>query len=282
MKLFLERPIIFFDLEATGLNLVNDKIIEIFMLKVNPDGTTETYEQLFNPQITIPDEVINITGITNEMVKDKPPFKEKAREIADFIDDADFAGFNSNKFDIPLLAEELLNAGIDIDFSSRNSVDVMVLFHRLEPRNLAAAYRFYCNREIENAHTAKADTIATYEILLAMLDKYLENENLADNDENNLIFDNNIKSLSEISKYHKTADLAGHILINEDGKEIFNFGKYKGKYVEEIFTIEPQYYDWIMKSQFPQYTKKIVDKIWQRVKANDNTTEGQHNEEINY
>lgn len=282
MKLFLERPIIFFDLEATGLNLVNDKIIEIFMLKVNPDGTTETYEQLFNPQITIPDEVINITGITNEMVKDKPPFKEKAREIADFIDNADFAGFNSNKFDIPLLAEELLNAGIDIDFSSRNSVDVMVLFHRLEPRNLAAAYRFYCNREIENAHTAKADAIATYEILLAMLDKYLENENLADNDENNLIFDNNIKSLSEISKYHKTADLAGHILINEDGKEIFNFGKYKGKYVEEIFTIEPQYYDWIMKSQFPQYTKKIVDKIWQRVKANDNTTEGQHNEEINY
>lgn len=279
MKLFLERPIIFFDLEATGLNLVNDKIIEIFMLKVNPDGTTETYEQLFNPQITIPDEVINITGITNEMVKDKPPFKEKAQEIADFIDDADFAGFNSNKFDIPLLAEELLNAGIDIDFSSRNSVDVMVLFHRLEPRNLAAAYRFYCNREIENAHTAKADAIATYEILLAMLDKYLENENLADNDENNLIFDNNIKSLSEISKYHKTADLAGHILINEDGKEIFNFGKYKGKYVEEIFTIEPQYYDWIMKSQFPQYTKKIVDKIWQRVKANDNTTEGQHNEE---
>lgn len=282
MKLFLERPIIFFDLEATGLNLVNDKIIEIFMLKVNPDGTTETYEQLFNPQITIPDEVINITGITNEMVKDKPPFKEKAQEIADFIDDADFAGFNSNKFDIPLLAEELLNAGIDIDFSSRNSVDVMVLFHRLEPRNLAAAYRFYCNREIENAHTAKADAIATYEILIAMLDKYLENENLADNDENNLIFDNNIKSLSEISKYHKTADLAGHILINEDGKEIFNFGKYKGKYVEEIFTIEPQYYDWIMKSQFPQYTKKIVDKIWQRVKANDNTTEGQHNEEINY
>ena len=282
MKLFLERPIIFFDLEATGLNLVNDKIIEIFMLKVNPDGTTETYEQLFNPQITIPDEVINITGITNEMVKDKPPFKEKAQEIADFIDDADFAGFNSNKFDIPLLAEELLNAGIDIDFSSRNSVDVMVLFHRLEPRNLAAAYRFYCNREIENAHTAKADAIATYEILIAMLDKYLENENLADNDENNLIFDNNIKSLSEISKYHKTADLAGHILINEDGKEIFNFGKYKGKYVEEIFTIEPQYYDWIMKSQFPQYTKKIVDKIWQRLKANDNTTEGQHNEEINY
>lgn len=282
MKLFLERPIIFFDLEATGLNLVNDKIIEIFMLKVNPDGTTETYEQLFNPQITIPDEVINITGITNEIVKDKPLFKEKAQEIADFIDNADFAGFNSNKFDIPLLAEELLNAGIDIDFSSRNSVDVMVLFHRLEPRNLAAAYRFYCNREIENAHTAKADAIATYEILLAMLDKYLENENLADNDENNLIFDNNIKSLSEISKYHKTADLAGHILINEDGKEIFNFGKYKGKYVEEIFTIEPQYYDWIMKSQFPQYTKKIVDKIWQRLKANDNTTEGQHNEEINY
>ncbi|HPM40302.1 MAG TPA: 3'-5' exonuclease [Bacteroidales bacterium] len=270
MKLSLERPIIFFDLETTGLDLVRDKIIEIFMLKVKPDGTTETYEQLFNPQIAIPEEVINITGITNEMVKDKPTFREKAQEIANFIDDSDFAGFNSNKFDIPLLAEELLNAGIDIDFSSRNSVDVMVLFHRLEPRNLAAAYRFYCNREMENAHTAKADAIATYEILLAMLDKYLENENHADNHENDLIFDKNIKSLSEISKYHKTADLAGHILINEDGKEIFNFGKYKGKAVEEIFTIEPQYYDWIMKSQFPQYTKKIVDKIWQRVKANNN------------
>ncbi|HNQ19743.1 MAG TPA: 3'-5' exonuclease [Bacteroidales bacterium] len=270
MKLSLERPIIFFDLETTGLDLVRDKIIEIFMLKVKPDGTTETYEQLFNPQIAIPEEVINITGITNEMVKDKPTFREKAQEIANFIDDSDFAGFNSNKFDIPLLAEELLNAGIDIDFSSRNSVDVMVLFHRLEPRNLAAAYRFYCNREMENAHTAKADAIATYEILLAMIDKYLENENHADNHENDLIFDKNIKSLSEISKYHKTADLAGHILINEDGKEIFNFGKYKGKAVEEIFTIEPQYYDWIMKSQFPQYTKKIVDKIWQRVKANNN------------
>lgn len=270
MKLSLERPIIFFDLETTGLDLVRDKIIEIFMLKVKPDGTTETYEQLFNPQIAIPEEVINITGITNEMVKDKPTFREKAQEIADFIDDSDFAGFNSNKFDIPLLAEELLNAGIDIDFSSRNSVDVMVLFHRLEPRNLAAAYRFYCNREMENAHTAKADAIATYEILLAMLDKYLENENHADNHENDIIFNKNIKSLSEISKYHKTADLAGHILINEDGKEIFNFGKYKGKAVEEIFTIEPQYYDWIMKSQFPQYTKKIVDKIWQRVKANNN------------
>lgn len=270
MKLSLERPIIFFDLETTGLDLVRDKIIEIFMLKVKPDGTTETYEQLFNPQIAIPEEVINITGITNEMVKDKPTFREKAQEIANFIDDSDFAGFNSNKFDIPLLAEELLNAGIDIDFSSRNSVDVMVLFHRLEPRNLAAAYRFYCNREMENAHTAKADAIATYEILLAMIDKYLENENHADNHENDLIFDKNIKSLSEISKYHKTADLAGHILINKDGKEIFNFGKYKGKAVEEIFTIEPQYYDWIMKSQFPQYTKKIVDKIWQRVKANNN------------
>ncbi|HOY90223.1 MAG TPA: 3'-5' exonuclease [Bacteroidales bacterium] len=270
MKLSLERPIIFFDLETTGLDLVRDKIIEIFMLKVKPDGTTETYEQLFNPQIAIPEEVINITGITNEMVKDKPTFREKAQEIANFIDDSDFAGFNSNKFDIPLLAEELLNAGIDIDFSSRNSVDVMVLFHRLEPRNLAAAYRFYYNREMENAHTAKADAIATYEILLAMIDKYLENENHADNHENDLIFDKNIKSLSEISKYHKTADLAGHILINKDGKEIFNFGKYKGKAVEEIFTIEPQYYDWIMKSQFPQYTKKIVDKIWQRVKANNN------------
>ena len=279
MKLSLERPIIFFDLETTGLDLVRDKIIEIFMLKVKPDGTTETYEQLFNPQIAIPEEVINITGITNEMVKDKPTFREKAQEIANFIDDSDFAGFNSNKFDIPLLAEELLNAGIDIDFSSRNSVDVMVLFHRLEPRNLAAAYRFYCNREMENAHTAKADAIATYEILLAMLDKYLENENHADNHENDIIFNKNIKSLSEISKYHKTADLACHILINEDGKEIFNFGKYKGKAVEEIFTIEPQYYDWIMKSQFPQYTKKIVDKIWQRVKANNNNSEGQHNEE---
>lgn len=270
MKLSLERPIIFFDLEATGLDLANDKIIEIFMLKVNPDGTTETYEQLFNPEMPIPDMVINLTGITNEMVKNKPTFKEKAAEIADFIENADFAGFNSNKFDIPLLAEELLNAGIDIDFTNRNSVDVMVLFHRMEPRNLAAAYKYYCNREIENAHTAQADAIATYEILLAMLDKYIDNENLADNDEHNLEFNNNIQSLSEISKYHKTADLAGHILINEEGKEIFNFGKYKGKAVEDIFIIEPQYYDWIMKSQFPQYTKKIVDKIWQRVKSHEN------------
>lgn len=269
MKLFLERSIIFFDLETTGLDLANDKIIEIFMLKVNPDGSTETYEQLFNPEVPIPDLVTNLTGITNDMVKNEPTFKEKAAEIANFIDDADFAGFNSNKFDIPLLAEELINAGIDIDFSNRNAVDVMVLFHRMEPRNLAAAYKYYCNREIENAHTAQADTIATYEILLAMLDKYIDNENMADNEDNNLKFDNNIQSLSKISKYYKTADLAGHILINEEGKEIFNFGKYKGKAVEDIFTVEPQYYDWIMKSQFPQYTKKIIDKIWQRVKSHE-------------
>lgn len=269
MKLFLERSIIFFDLETTGLDLANDKIIEIFMLKVNPDGSTETYEQLFNPEVPIPDLVTNLTGITNDMVKNEPTFKEKAAEIANFIDDADFAGFNSNKFDIPLLAEELINAGIDIDFSNRNAVDVMVLFHRMEPRNLAAAYKYYCNREIENAHTAQADTIATYEILLAMLDKYIDNENMADNEDNNLKFDNNIQSLSKISKYYNTADLAGHILINEEGKEIFNFGKYKGKAVEDIFTVEPQYYDWIMKSQFPQYTKKIIDKIWQRVKAHE-------------
>lgn len=269
MKLFLERSIIFFDLETTGLDLANDKIIEIFMLKVNPDGSTETYEQLFNPEVPIPDLVTNLTGITNDMVKNEPTFKEKAAEIANFIDDADFAGFNSNKFDIPLLAEELINAGIDIDFSNRNAVDVMVLFHRMEPRNLAAAYKYYCNREIENAHTAQADTIATYEILLAMLDKYIDNENMADNEDNNLKFDNNIQSLSKISKYYNTADLAGHILINEEGKEIFNFGKYKGKAVEDIFTVEPQYYDWIMKSQFPQYTKKIIDKIWQRVKSHE-------------
>ncbi|HOB78208.1 MAG: 3'-5' exonuclease [Bacteroidales bacterium] len=266
MKLLLERPIIFFDLEATGLDLVNDKILEIFMLKVNPDGSTDTYEQLFNPEIPIPPEVTQITGITEEMVRNKPTFREKAQEIADFIDNADIAGFNSNKFDIPLLAEELLNADVDIDFTNRNAIDVMVLFHRMEPRNLTAAYKYYCNKELQNAHTAKADTIATYEILLGMLERYIDDDNIVVNNEQNIKFENDVKKLSQLSKYYKFADLAGHILYDENDKEVFNFGKYKGKVVEEVFKIEPQYYDWIMKAQFPRYTKKIVDNIWKKIK----------------
>lgn len=245
MQLSLHKPLAFFDLETTGTHYIRDRIIEISILKVMPDQSTHLRTWLVNPGIPIPPEVSKIHGITDEKVADKPHFKDVAGEINHFIGNADLAGYNSNKFDIPMLAEEMLRAGIDFDLSKRRFVDVQNIFHRMEPRNLAAAYRFYCNRELENAHSAEADVTATFEILKAQLQRYQE-------------LQNDIGFLSQFSTKNQNADLAGFIIYNADGKETFNFGKYKGQTLEEVFERDPGYYSWILNAEFPLYTKKVL------------------------
>jgi len=261
MELKLHRPLAFFDLETTGVNVGYDRIVEICILKVHTDGRTEVRSNLVNPTIPIPPEATAIHNITDEDVKDKPTFSEIAHELNQFLANCDLAGYNSNKFDIPLLVEEFLRAEIDFDIKNRRFIDVMNIFHKMEPRNLSAAYRFYCNAELKNAHSAEADTLATYEILKAQLDKY---ENVSYTDKEGNIYKpviNDVKALHDFSYHNKNADLVGHIIFDENNREIFNFGKYKGKSVEEIFIKEPSYYDWMMKSQFPLMTKKVITAI---------------------
>lgn len=261
MELKLHRPLAFFDLETTGVNVGYDRIVEICILKVHTDGRTEVRSNLVNPTIPIPPEATAIHNITDEDVKDKPTFSEIAHDLNQFLANCDLAGYNSNKFDIPLLVEEFLRAEIDFDIKNRRFIDVMNIFHKMEPRNLSAAYRFYCNAELKNAHSAEADTLATYEILKAQLDKY---ENVIYTDKEGNIYKpiiNDVKALHDFSYHNKNADLVGHIIFDENNKEIFNFGKYKGKSVEEIFIKEPSYYDWMMKSQFPLMTKKVITAI---------------------
>jgi len=248
MKLDLKNPLVFFDLETTGINISQDRIVEIALLKVNPNGTEETKRYLVNPGMPIPPETTAIHGITNEMVADKPTFAVLAGELVNFMKGCDFAGYNSNKFDIPLLAEELLRADIDFDLKKRNLIDVQVIFHKMEQRTLSAAYQFYCNKELENAHSALADTSATYEVLKAQLDKYT-------NLKNDLTF------LSEFSSHNSTADFAGRIVFNDQKQEVFNFGKYKGVLVEKVLETDPGYYGWMMQSDFPLYTKKVLTGI---------------------
>ncbi|GCD78336.1 DNA polymerase III subunit epsilon [Thermaurantimonas aggregans] len=248
MELHLTRPLAFFDIETTGTHFSRDRIVEISILKALPDHTTQVRTWLVNPGIPIPPEITAIHGITNEMVADKPYFKDVAREINTFIGNADLAGYNSNKFDIPMLAEEMLRAGVDFDLSKRRFVDVQNIFHKMEPRNLAAAYRFYCQRELENAHSAEADVTATYEILKAQLDRYPE-------------LKNDIGFLSEFSTRNQNADLAGFIAYNAEGKEIFTFGKYKGLTLEEVFEKDSGYYSWMLNADFPLYTKKVLTAV---------------------
>ena len=248
MELKLTKPIIFFDLETTGMNIAKDRIVEISILKVYPNGNKESKTWLVNPEMEIPKEVTAIHGITNEKVVTEPTFKELANEIQALIDGCDLAGFNSNRFDIPLLAEELLRAGLDFDMKNRVAVDVQVIFHKKEQRTLSAAYQFYCNKDLENAHSAEADTNATYEILKAQLDKYDDLEN-------------NIKFLNEFSLHNKRADFAGFIMFDDDEDEIFTFGKYKGKKVVDILEKDKGYYSWIQKADFPLYTKKVLTAI---------------------
>lgn len=261
MELNLSKPIVFFDIESTGLNVGSDKIVEICLFKVYPDQREEVRTYLINPEREIPQEVIDIHGITNEDVKDKPSFKEIAHEINNFIGNSDMAGYNSNKFDVPLLVEEFLKAGIDFDISNRSFVDVQNIFHKMEQRTLKAAYKFYCNKDLIDAHTAEADTRATYEILKAQLDKYNGVEIETNKGEKIKPIVNDMKSLYSFTKNSNWVDLVGHIVYNSSNKECFNFGKYKNQLVEDVFKNDPGYYSWMMNADFPMSTKKIITQI---------------------
>jgi DNA polymerase-3 subunit epsilon len=248
MELKLNRPLCFFDLETTGIDVSKDRIVEISIFKVFPNGTTESKTWLVNPTIPIPAQASAVHGITNEKVANEPTFNELASQVHNMIKDSDLGGFNSDRFDIPLLAEELLRAGVDFDMKNRVSIDVQTIFHKKEERTLSAAYKFYCNTSLENAHSAEADTIATYEVLKAQLDCY---EDLV----------NDAKWLSEFTTRKKSVDFAGFIALNNEGKEIFTFGKNKGQLVEEVLEKEPGYYGWIQGADFPLYTKKVLTGI---------------------
>jgi DNA polymerase-3 subunit epsilon len=258
MELILTKPIAFFDLETTGIKVATDRIVEISIVRQQVDGTTKIKTLRINPEMHIPEEVTEIHGISDEDVKDCPTFKQVARELAQFLDNCDLAGYNSNHFDIPLLVEEFLRAEIDFDLKGRRFVDVQNIFHKMEPRNLGAAYKFYCSKDLVNAHSAEADTIATYEILKAQLDRYAD---VAFKDRKGNISQpvvNDIKALSEFSHSTNSVDLIGHIVYNDKNVEVFNFGKHKGKAVAQVFKDEPSYYDWMMKSDFPLSTKKVL------------------------
>ena len=249
MELNLTKPICFFDLETTGVNVVEDRIVEISILKIFPNGNKESKTWLVNPEMKIPAETTKVHGIDDERVANEPTFKELAHLVKEMVDGCDLAGFNSNKFDVPLLAEEFLRVGVDFNIDNNVLIDIQNIFHKMEQRTLVAAYKFYCEKDLTNAHSAEADTMATYEILKAQLDKY-EGE-----------LENNTEFLSEFSSRSKNADFAGFIAYDEEGDEIINFGKHKGKKLTEIFKSEPGYYGWIMGAQFPLYTKKTLEKI---------------------
>jgi len=248
MTLNLSKPICFFDLETTGVNISKDRIVEISILKVFPNGNKESKTWLVNPEIPIPKEVSLIHGVTDERIANEPTFKELSKEISALIKDSDLAGFNSNRFDIPLLAEEMLRAGLDFDMKNRLAVDVQTIFHKMEQRTLGAAYKFYCNKDLENAHSAEADTNATYEVLKAQIERYDEIENDA-------------KFLAEFSSRKKSADFAGFINYNKEGEECFSFGKHKGKKVLDVMEQEPGYFGWLLNADFPLYTKKVLTAI---------------------
>lgn len=258
MNLKLKQPIVFFDLETTGVNIATDRIVEISILKVFPNGNKESKTWLVNPEMEIPQASTDIHGITNEKVAAEPTFKTLAPKVSKMIAGCDLAGFNSNRFDIPLLAEELMRAGIDFDMKNRQAIDVQVIFHKKEQRTLSAGYQFYCGKELEGAHGAEADTNATYEILLAQVDKYGD-------------IGNTVDALSEYSSHGERADFAGFILMNDKGQEIFSFGKYKGRTVEEVFNENPGYNNWMQNADFPLYTKKVLREIKERMTAPKDT-----------
>ena len=249
MQLNLKNPIVFFDIESTGLNVASDRIVEICAVKVMPNGDEEIKTRRINPTIPISAEAQAAHGISNEDVKDCPTFREIAKSLAKWMEGCDFAGYNSIKFDIPLLAEEFLRAGVDFDFRKRHLVDVQNIFHKMEQRTLSAAYKFYCQKDLENAHSAEADTLATYEILKGQLDRYPDT------------LENDVKMLAEFSTKTKLVDYAGGIALNAEEVPVFNFGNHKGKPVEEVFTSEPSYYSWMMNGDFTLDTKKVITEI---------------------
>jgi len=261
MELNLNRPLVFIDLETTGIRVATDRIVEICLLRVNPDGSSKIKTLRINPGIPIPSEATEIHHITDDDVKDCPAFARVAHELAEFMENCDIAGYNSNHFDIPLIMEEFLRAGVDFELKGRRFVDIQNIFHKMEPRNLTAAYKFYCNSELAKAHSAEADTLATYEILKAQLDRYLDTEIKDRKGSLSKPVVNDIKALSDFSFNSRNADLIGHIVYNDKDVEVFNFGKHKGKTVTDVFRTEPSYYDWIMKSEFPLSTKKVITEI---------------------
>ena len=253
MKLNIKNPIVFVDLETTGIDVIKDRIVEIAVLKINVDGKEELKVRRVNPEIPIPPETTAIHGITDEDVKNEPSFKEMANSLAKFIEGCDFAGFNSNKFDFPLLAEEFLRADIDFDLKKRKFIDVQTIFHKMEKRTLAAALKFYCDKDLENAHSAGADSFATYEVLKAQLERYAD-------------LKNDVDFLADFSAQTKNVDFLGRIILDEKGVEVFNFGKHRGKSVVEVLEKEPSYYAWMMKGEFPLYTKRVLTGIYLKMK----------------
>ena len=264
MKLNLKRPLAFFDIESTGVNVASDRIIEISILKANPDGTQAIKTLRVNPTIPIPLEASLIHGIYDEDIQHEPTFNEVGQELVDFFADADLAGYNSNRFDIPILMEELLRAGIDFDLNGRRFVDVQNIFHQMEQRTLKAAYQFYCNKSIENAHSAEADIKATYEVLLAQLSRYENVEWENKKGEKSTPVQNDVDALHTFTNLNKIVDFAGRLVYNDKNVEVFNFGKHKGRSVEEVFNSEPSYYTWMKNGDFPLYTKRCLEKIWLR------------------
>lgn len=261
MLLNLKNPVVFLDLETTGMDIVKDRIVEIALLKIHPDGREEELLHRLNPEMPISREATRIHGITNEDVAAKPAFKGVAKNLAKFIEGCDLAGFNSNRFDIPLLAEEFLRADVDIDLKKRKFIDVQAIFHKMEKRTLAAAYLFYCKKPLIDAHSALADTRATYEVLKAQLDTYRDVE-YEDNRGNACVpIVNDVEKLSEFSAYDRNVDFAGRIIYNEKGVEVFNFGKNKGMPVEQVLAEQPGYFGWIINGDFPLYTKRVLTQI---------------------
>ncbi len=248
MNLTLTRPLVFFDLETTGINVSKDRIVELSILKLMPGGEEISKTWRINPTIPIPEKASKVHGIYDADVKDKPVFAELAREISAFIDNSDLAGYNSNKFDVPLLLEEFLRADVDFDIKKRRLVDVQVIFFKKEPRTLSAAYKFYCDKDLENAHSAEADVRATYEVLKSQIERYDD-------------LKSDVAQISKFSSQMNTADFAGMVIFNDKNQEVFNFGKHKGVPVEEVFQKEPGYYSWIMNADFPLYTKKVLTAV---------------------
>jgi DNA polymerase-3 subunit epsilon len=263
VKLNLQKPLVIFDLETTGLDIVKDRVIQLSYIKVYPDGQEIRGNELINPEKLIPEEVVQLTGITNDDVKDKPTFKQLASKINSVFSGADIAGFNSNHFDVPLLAEEFLRAGIDFDFTKCRLIDVQTIFHKMERRNLAAAYKFYCGRKMEDdfeAHRADQDTEATYRVLMGELDKYAPGAN----EEPEKVLENDMQALADFSKVNDNVDFAGRIIwadVKGQRTEVFNFGKHKGVPVAEVLRFDPGYYSWILAGDFTYNTKQVLTRI---------------------